>query len=515
MSILDPREAFKKFADEASFAQIVEMDSVSEMWNHSAQTYADNVAVCYANAEYTYARLDRDVCAFRTVLRKKGFMKGDRVALDCINSYDFVVAYLAAVTSGLVAAILPPQLDEMSVFGLSLKFGLKGYIFHDATKDKVVLAQNKRSDLFFVNISEVKDWDTIEPTASVRIHAKDPAVIMFTGGTTGKSKGALLSHGAVMQGTVNGCYGVRDIFNQKYILVLPLSHVFGLIRNLMTCLYTGSSIWICQNNKDMFRDIAVFKPTILVAVPALAEMALGLSRQFNKNMLGPDLKTIICGAALVPPYLTIEYKKLGIDLYPGYGLTESANLVSGNPITVAKPSSVGIPYPNQELKIVDGELWLKGKNLFDGYVGEEEENKNAFEDGWFKTGDLVRFDEDGYLYIVGRSKEIIVLSNGENVSPAEVETQFNTCELIQDSQVFEDYSNPKDKSSKHILALEVVPRAAEMAKIRDENKGKVLMDALQAINKKLPAPWQVSRIEIRTSDFERTPSMKIKRYHKC
>ena len=112
----------------------------------------------------------------------------------------------------------------------------------------------------------------------------------------------------------------------------------------------------------MFRDIAMFRPTIMVVVPALAEMALNLSKKFGKNMLGDSLKTIICGAAAVPPYLIREYKNVfDIDILPGYGLTESANLVSGNPENLNKPESVGLLYPNQQVKVVDGELRLKGE----------------------------------------------------------------------------------------------------------------------------------------------------------
>ena len=144
-----------------------------------------------------------------------------------------------------------------------------------------------------------------------------------------------------------------------------------------------------------------------------------------------------------------------------------------------------------------------------GYIGEEE--APFTEDGWFRTGDLGRVDEDGFLYITGRIKEIIVLSNGENVSPAELEAQFNTCELIQDSQVFEDVT----ESGQHILALEVVPRASEIKKLGTENPGPAIIEALQKINSTLLPYQRVSRIEIRTSDFERTPSMKIVRYKKC
>ena len=142
---------------------------------------------------------------------------------------------------------------------------------------------------------------------------------------------------------------------------------------------------------------------------------------------------------------------------------------------------------------------------------DPEENAAAFEDGWFKTGDLVKLDENGMLYITGRIKEIIVLPSGENVSPAEVEGYFNKLSLIQDSQVFENV----DENGNHFLELEVVPRAAEMAKLTQEDKGAVLVAELEKINQSLPSFEQVSKITVRTSDFERTPSMKIKRYKKC
>ena len=238
-------------------------------------------------------------------------------------------------------------------------------------------------------------------------------------------------------------------------------------------------------------------------------MALTLSKKFKRNMLGEDLKYIICGAAAVPPYLLSEYRKQGVTLFPGYGLTESANLVSGNPETVSKPDSVGLMYPNQEYKIVDGELWLKGRNMMLGYIGEDA--AEAYEDGWFKTGDLVRVDEEGFLYITGRIKEIIVLSNGENVSPAAVEANFNALPFVQDSQVFEDVN----EQGIHFLALEVVPRMTELAAITDEDPNGYMMRELERVNKTLLPYERVSRIVIRDTDFARTPSMKIVRYKKC
>lgn len=495
------REIWRKFNSPEEFDRLVYFDSVGEMWMKCVKEYADKTAIEDNGNKYTYKELEEHASHLRPL-----FGEGKRVALLCPNSYDFVKAYLAIVTSGGTAVILPPQLPPEAVYGCCMKLGADTLAYHPALSEKLAVIKAAAPAFPLVDITAA----TEDKKEAVSSKPGDPCVVMFTGGTTGRSKGALLSHRAVIEGTVNGCYGVGHVFGQRYLLILPLSHVFGLIRNLMTCLYTGSAMFICRNNKDMFRDIAVFRPTIMVMVPALAEMALTLSRKFGRNMLGDDLKYIICGAAAVSPYLIEEYPKMGISLLAGYGLTESANLVSGNPNSKDKPESVGLPYPDQQLRIVDGELWLKGGNMMDGYVGDEAENKAAYEDGWFKTGDLARIDEDGYLYITGRSKEIIVLSNGENVSPAEVEAHFNTPAFIADTQVFEDVL----PNGSHILALEAVPRATELKGIEGDVKEYITKE-LEKINATLPPYQRVSRIEIRDTDFERTPSMKIVRYHKC
>ncbi len=499
------REKFRPYTNPGDFEKIVDMDTVSEMWERCVSDYADRVAIESADGKHTYAELERDAADFRTLILEKTKGKNARVAILAANSYELVKAFIAVTTLGLTAVIMPVHLDKNAVLGCCMKFGVNMLVYQESLEESVSAAREKLEQVEFIGISETSNV----PSPMTSCTAETPCLMMFTGGTTGKSKCALLSNGAVMQGTVNGCYGVWDVFGQRYLLVLPLSHVFGIIRNLMTSLYTGSTLYICKNNKDMFRDAAYFRPTVMVMVPALAEMSLTLSKQFGKNMLGPDLKYIIAGAAAVPPYLIKEYDKMGITLLQGYGLTESANLVSGNPESLKYPESVGYPYPNQELKFVDGELWLKGKNMMDGYVGGEEDG--VYEDGWFKTGDLVRIDENGMLYITGRIKEIIVLPGGENISPAEVEARFNALPFVQDSQVFEDI----DAGGKHILALEVVPRKTVTAKMELENENEYIISELEKVNASLPSFERVNRIEIRDRDFERSPSMKIVRYKKC
>ena len=491
---------FDKYASAETLAKIVDYKNVSQMWEESVKNYPDDIAIVDGES-VTYRALNDAVSNFRAVLQNKGVKKGDRVAIYMHNSLAFVKAFLAITTLGAAAVLLPPHLDKMSVFGCSMKFGYTALVYGEALAENLEILQAKSPTLPLISENETSEAGEAG-VPSVDVDGAMPCAILFTGGTTGKSKGALLSNQAVMRGVKNGCYGVEPVFGQRYFLVLPLTHVFGLIRNLLTCLYTGSTMYICRNTKDMFREIAVFKPTVMVLVPALAELALNLSKQFKRNMLGSDMKYIICGASAVAPYLVKEYANLGISLLPGYGLTESANLVSGNPEAVKKPDSVGLIYPGIEYEIVDGELWLKGVNMMDGYVGEPTENTNAYEDGWFKTGDLVRMDEEGFLYITGRKKEIIVLPSGENVSPAELESKFYAIDAIQDCLIYE---------SAGVLTIEILPRAAAIQAQGIVDVEAYMKEKVQEINKGLPSFERINKIIVRESDFIRSPSMKIVR----
>ena len=490
---------FEKYVDKEQFARIKCFDSVVDLWNESAKEFSNEVALCDPNRKLTYKELDEEIAKFRAILRQNGFNKGDFIGLFAPNTIEWAKAYLAIESIGAVAVLLPPHLPEQALFGCGMKFGMKGIVYHPALADKINALNAMPHKMTLVNVMDSGDVE--EP--SNEVGPKDPAVIIFTGGTTGKSKGALLNHKALCRGSYNGCYGYPNVFNQRLLLVLPLTHVFGLVRNLLTTLQTGSALFICQNNKDMFRDIAVFRPTMMVMVPALAEMCLNLSKQFKKNMLGDSLTTIICGASTVPPYLVKEYKVYNISLLPGYGLTESANLVSGNPLSNRKPASVGFPYPGQELKVVDGELWIKGDNVLDCYYNDPEENKLAFsEDGFFKTGDLVRFDDEGLLYIVGRIKEIIVLPTGEKISPFDLENQFDELDIIQDSMVYLDEETGG-------LAIQVYPRMVEIAKLGLSDYESYVRQEVMKVNNNLPSFMRVNKIIIRKDDFVRTPAMKI------
>ena len=496
MEINVNKNLFEKYTPKDVLDKIVKYDSISEMWEDVVKKFSSLKAISSETVNKTYKDIDVDISHFRSLLNEKGIKKGDFVGIYSPNSYDFVKGFLSVTTLGGVAVLIPPQLPLEVVNLLTMKYSMKGLLFNSCFEEKFNQFNPLNKDTKVINLNE----SSLNLLNVNKVNGKDPCCILFTGGTTGKSKGALLNNKAILTGAINGFYGYQNVFNQRYLLVLPLTHVFGLVRNLMTSLCTGSDFFIVSNNKDMFKNIAMHRPTIMVMVPALAEMALNLSKQFNKNMLGDDLKVIICGATQVPPFLIQEYMKIGIQMLPGYGLTESANLVTGNPEIVKKPDSVGLPYEGQILRIVNGELQIKGANIMDSYYNDED-NATAFtEDGFFKTGDLVRIDDEGFIYIVGRTKEIIVLSTGENISPAELENKFNEEATIQDSLIY-----LKDG----ILTLQVYPRMGEIKNKNIEDVEGYIKSKVNEINDKLFSYQRIQKVIIRSKDFARTPAMKI------
>lgn len=498
MSITVSENPFVQSTDPEVFTRLPEVRTISELCRQISE-YGAIPAIIHGKT-YCFSDLDKRMGQFRFALQAAGIQRGAAVGILFPNSFDFAAAALAVMSYGAIAVLFPPQLEEKAICGICLKYHLAAILHAPGLESKTATARQAAENLCLISSAVLPDGRL--PAAAVL--PEDGAAVVFTAGTTGKNKGALLSHKALVTGMRNGCYGYGKALHQRYFLVLPLTHIFGLVRNLLTSLYTGSTLYICDNLKNMFREIPEFHPTIMVMVPALAELALNMTRMISPAVLGGSLQTIICGAAVVSPYLAEEYHRLGIRLLAGYGMTETANLVSGNPQTLEHPESVGFLYPGQEYRVVSGELWLRGDNLLTEYYCDPEETAAAFEDGYFKTGDLVRFDEDGRLYITGRSKEIIVLSTGENVSPEEIENKFGELDCVQASLVYLE----KSGSQEHLVA-EILPRMSAISQGKDPEA--YCTAQVQKVNQTLYEYQRVSKIIIRKEDFDRSPSMKIKR----
>lgn len=475
------------------------LPTIPQLLEKIKNDYSESPAISNLATTITYSELYQRVGCRRTFINKQGLTPGAKIAVFDRNSMEAIELFLAITSAGYVAIMLPNALNEQQLIGSMKRFDVEMLFVRDEFKPKT-------ENIEGVKIFSTKETDTTF-TPSADVQKTTVAAIFFTGGTTGAPKGAILNHGALMRGSFNGCFRPGSVIGgHRFIALLPFSHVFGLIFSMMSVLYTGNELFTAEDMKTTIGQLPIIKPTCLVVVPGLAEILYGLTKVHGVQFLGGNLKTIVSGAANVPPRLIGEFTKLGINLVFGYGLTETANLVSGNAEAVERPTSVGKIYSEQEHKVVDGELWVKGDCLFDGYYKDEENTKAAFVDGWFRTGDLVKFDEDGYLYIVGRIKNLIILKNGENVSPEALEEPFYKNPCIQDCLVTE-----KTINDENVIAIEILPRMQAFQGKEWSEVVDYMQKVVDEVNATQPPFYRIAHVTVRKEDFKRTGSMKIAR----
>lgn len=491
------REYFYSMLTSEEKSLLKYIPTVNGLLDFAVDHFADLPAISDGKTTYTYKEFGERVAKRRGYLKSLNFNQGDRIAVFAPNTLDAMELYLAIVTSGYVSVMLPTQLNNTMLMGLCKKFDVSALFYDNALEG---VAKTSGVEAYTTDLIEA---DAISP-ANV---TKDTICsICLTGGTTGTPKGAIMTHGAIMRGAFNGCFISGGVLYQKYIAILPLSHIFGLVKGFLSSLYTGGLIFECRDIKQAFGLIPVLKPTTLVLVPGMAEIIINLTRLKGREY-SASLKTMIIGAAPVPPKLMKAIDDLGIQVLAGYGLTEGSNLTAGNKNVMSNPDSMGMIYPEQQYKVVDGELRIKGDNLMLGYWKDEQATTKAFdEDGWLKTGDLVKVDDNGYIYIVGRIKNLIILPNGENVSPEELEEIFYKNDYVKDCLVKEDKLN-----GKKVIGIEFLPNIEAIKDMSDDDVFALFRKLVADINKTLPTYKQISKISIRKEDFKRTNAMKIAR----
>ena len=491
------REYFYSMLTDEERKLLKYIPTVNELLDFAVEHFADLPAISDGKITYTYKELCERVAIRRGYLKSLHFNRGERIAVFAPNTLDAMELYLAIVTSGYVSVMLPTQLNNLALMSLCKKFDVSA-VFYDESLEKV--AKSSGIEAYRISFVEANAL----PPANV---TKDAICsICLTGGTTGRPKGAVMTHGAIMRGAFNGCFISGGVLYQKYIAILPLSHIFGLVKGFLSTIYTGGLTFECREVKQAFGLIPVFKPTTLVVVPGMAEIIINLTRLKGRGY-SESLKTLVIGAAPVPQKLMKAIDDLGIQVLAGYGLTEGSNLTAGNKDVMSNPDSMGMIYPEQQYKVVDGELRIKGDNLMNGYWDDEEATADAFdEDGWLKTGDLVKVDDNGYIYIVGRIKNLIILPNGENISPEELEEIFYKSEYVKDCLVKEDELN-----GKKVIGIEILPNTEAIKDMGEDGIYNLFRHLVADINKTLPTYKQISKISIRTEDFKRTNAMKISR----
>lgn len=410
-------------------------------------TYYDTPAISDMVTTITYGELyDRAACR-RQFLYNEGFKKGDIIAVLAPNSMYSMELYMAIPTAGCTIIMLPAAehaIDRDCLAKLIQKFDIKGLFINPEYKE---VAKGQATKVYDIHAT------ANEPGPMADVKGEDTAVICFSvNDDPANPYGAMLSHKAIMRAAHNGLFIPGRTYGQTTVAILPLSHVFGAIRGLLTCIYTGALVYACEDMSNIIFDIPKMKPTILTLVPGLAEMILAVAKIKGTEFL-EGIETIICGGAYCQPKLVKQAKEYGIDLLVGYGMTEAANIVSGNVDTDTVPDSIGKVYPGTEVRIVDGEIQVRGDVVMTGYYKDPERTAQVIlEDGWLATGDLGEFDENGYLHITGLRKNLIILPNGENISPEDLRREYKKIEGISDCRVYED-----SLRGRPIMTIEILP----------------------------------------------------------
>ena len=484
-------EYFENMMTEEEKKILVRLFTMSELEEYCLKHFTDLPAIDTPERILSYREMWTEVGSIRTFLLEKNVRKGEKIAVIYPNSIEAIEAFLAVTTYGAVAVMVQPagpaaaKEEACRVAGCTRAF-----------------AGEKLNNIEIFDITQAAGK---EGTPAAKLEPGDPVAAFFTGGTSGTLKCALLSNKALMTGTYNGIFAPGNSFYQKYYGLIPFSHIFGTVRNLLSCFASGSLIRPCSDMNRLVDDLKEYKPTILILIPALAGMLLNLAKLYGPGVFGGELKTIVTGGAPQPTEIArIFIEQFGICFVSGYGLTETANLVSGSIDLLKKEGSVGKLYGFEEIRFVDREIQIKGDNIFIEYINNPEETKASFDDGWFRTGDLGYMDEDGYIYITGRIKNLIYCSNGEKICPEQIEARLDKIPGVKASLVYSE----KNKFGAQLLVGELFADPAA-----DRKK---LEQAVDMINLDLPEFSRIRQVKFRNEDFPRTSAMKIRRdYHEA
>lgn len=457
------------------------------------RTYGEKPALQGIMETISYRMLSSRVARRRAFLYETGIPTGETIGVIGNNTIDTMELALGILSAGFCLLLLPVSQDAASLSACCRRFHLRGLF---AAPTFSPLAKELSLPVFPINATA----DHAAPPAAVS--GQSPAAIFFTGGTTSAPKGAILSHSALMQGAFYGCYLGAPFRNRHSVALLPLSHIFGAVVGFLSLLYTGTLLFPCEDIYQSLNSLPQIRPTNLLLVPGLLEALLTLADSKGAACLG-GLQSVTCGGAPMSPALVSRAAAYGIKVHFGYGMTENASVISVNYCCEQKPLSVGKLFTGQEIRFVDGEIQLKGGNLMSGYYEDPISTSQAFQDGWFRTGDVGWMDEEGFLFLTGRKKNLIILSNGENVCPEELEQLLYQSPLVKECVVGET-----EAKGKQVIGAEIFP--SETARgITPEALLQALRQLIDEINRKLPAFKQISAVSVREEPFPKNRAMKI------
>ena len=547
----------------------MEFTSVNKIFEAAFKKHWDRPAISnYQGVTLHYRDVARRIEKLHIMFEECGLKKGDKVALCSRNQANWAVAFLASMTYGAVPVPLLHEFKSSNIHHLVNHSEAKILFVDDviwegltetempdvhaiiqvntfkllyAAEDSIRRAREHLNELFG---RKYPNAFTPESINYYEDSAEELAIINYTSGTSGFSKGVMIPYRAIFSNMEFAKKVLPGLDHTRNIVsMLPSAHMYGLMFELLYELSVGAHVHFLSrvpSPKIIMQAMSEVKPYLVIAVPlviekiykskvkpilekegvrvlmklpVLSQMVMNKIREELVNAFGGEFYQVIIGGAAFNKEVEAFFKKIGFPVTVGYGMTECAPIITYDDWNVEKLYSCGKAAPNLEIRIdssdpanVPGEILVRGANVFLGYFKNDDATGSVFtDDGWFKTGDMGVIDEDGCLFIKGRTKCMILGPSGQNIYPEEVETVINSQPYVVDSLVVEDNGG---------LTALIYPDFAQGAKdgMNQDVFIKFMEDTLPELNKELPNYAKLKKIEIMSEDFERTPKKSIKRY---
>lgn len=432
---------------------------------------------------------------YRACSLQKKKMCGKHIGIIGENSYEWMVSFCAIFWTGSVAVLLNRQSDAETVKELAERVDLDALLY-DISMEEVILSADLQEQVELLPMQNfcVENEMSVEKDSQAVRESDDLACIFFTSGTTDKSKAVMISSRGLVASV---CCNVNNKPFHSLLAVLPFHHMSGFVM-VLNAIYLGAEICLAGDLKYFYRYLRDMKPDYVPVVPSMLPILVRKLKNggIHGERLGWNLHMVHCGgAAFLPEFLQI-FLQHDIMVLQGYGASEAGGIGFMWEMTPDRPDTIGKPPAQMQVKIVERELFLKSESVMMGYYGDEKGTELVLRDGWYATGDLCREDEEGYLYLTGRKKNLIILSNGENVSPEEIETKLYCCKEIREVMV---------GAEKDMLMAAVYP---EYPLQSDEHEQKAIRKKIERFielyNYKVPMYKQIRQIHFMEEPFAKT-----------
>ena len=520
--------------------------------------------------EKTYEEVGNDIKALSTELLNRN-LENKRIVVIGNNRYEWCITYLAVTSGNMVIVPMDKALPENEIINLVIRSEAEVAIFDK--KYLETMKELKKDDnanlrmLICMDNIEDEDAEKFEDLLqkgnellkngdnkyeNIEVDPEKMSIMLFTSGTTNSPKAVMLSQKNICSNLSDISCWVKLYDTDTLLSFLPIHHTFECTITFLYGFYSGCTIAFCDGLKYIQKNLAEYKVSVFVAVPLVLETMykkiikaindqgkaklianmtklsngllkckIDLRKKIFKQILenfGGNLRVVLYGAAPMNKDTIIGFNNFGIELVQGYGLTETSPVISAETDKEKKPGSVGLALPSLNVKIDnpsengEGEILVKGPSVMLGYYKNDEENKKAFKDGWFKTGDYGYIDEKGFIYVTGRKKDIIVLRNGKNVYPQEIEFLINKIPYVVESLVYQRERNNTDTMlcAKIVYDKEIIKE--QLGDKTEKEYSDIIWKKIKEINKELPVFKHIKNITITTEPLMKTTTQKIKRY---